>query len=139
MATDLASTRTTARMKVLCDKIARTVQPPPKTRRVFLVAQTAPSALDWAIRAYETLAPTTDRRPRKPVLSVRSPGVSAVEPGLATIRGWAYSAEEEFPEGIVEASLDEGDDWVVDPEPRANGRKRRIRSHGITAATSTPH
>ena len=76
------------------------------------MAEAGPRAMDWAIRAYETLAPRSGRKPRKPVLRVTSPGTGAVEPGLATIRGWAYSAEEDFPEGIVEAAIDEGDPWV---------------------------
>ena len=42
-----------------------------------------------------------------------SPGQSTVEPGLATISGWAYSGENDLPEGIVEASLDQDEDWVV--------------------------
>ena len=32
---------------------------------------------------------------------------------LATISGWAYSGENDLPEGIVEASLDQDEDWVV--------------------------
>ena len=37
-------------------------------------------------------------------MRVTSLGISAVEPGLSAIRGWAYSVEEDFPEGIVEAA-----------------------------------
>ena len=112
MATNLATVPKTARTRTLFGKIARTVRRHQNQDGALWWLKRAPSALDWAIRAYETLAPRSGRKPRNPVLRVTSPGTSAAEPGLATIRSWAYSAEEHFPEGIVEASVDEDELWV---------------------------
>jgi Phytanoyl-CoA dioxygenase (PhyH) len=112
MASNLAATPKSVRMRRLLGKVARTVDRHRRQDGSFWWLKRAPSALDWAIRAYENLAPRSSAAPRSPALCVKSPGTSAAEPGLATIRGWAFSAERDLPEGIVEASLD-GDEWVV--------------------------
>ena len=137
MATDLASARKTGRATTLFGKIAGTVRRQKNHGGALSWLKRAPWALDWAIRAYKTLAPRSGRKPRKPVLRVTSPGTTAVEPGLATIRGWAYSAEEDFPEGIVEAALDDEDVWVelsnrVPCEGSTTGRINGIVDAGFT-------
>jgi Phytanoyl-CoA dioxygenase (PhyH) len=112
MARNLASTPKSARLLRLFGKVARTVDRDRRRDGSFWWLKRAPSVLDWAIRAYENLAPRSSGAPRSPALCVKSPGTSVVEPGLAAIRGWAFSAEDDCPEGIVEASLDD-DPWVV--------------------------
>ena len=111
MATNLKSTPDTAPMRKLFGKIAGMVQRHQSQYRPSSGLRRAASILEWATHANQKLGPTSDRRPRSPVLRVTSLGTSAVEPGLAAIRGWAISVEEDFPEGIVEAALDDEDVW----------------------------
>ena len=46
-------------------------------------------------------------------MQVTTLGKQPVEPGLAAIWGWAFSGEAGFPEGTVEAAIDDLDDWAV--------------------------
>jgi hypothetical protein len=112
MTTNLKSTPNSARMKKLFGKIAGMVQRHQSQHRPSSPLRRAASILEWATRTNQRLVPTADTRPRSPVVRVTSLGISAVEPGLSAIRGWACSVEEDFPEGIVEAALDDEDVWV---------------------------
>jgi hypothetical protein len=60
----------------------------------------------------ETVAVPSDGRPGSPLVDVNTIGKKPFEPGLAGIWGWAYSNEADFPEGIVEAALDDEDNWT---------------------------
>lgn len=51
--------------------------------------------------------------PDRPCVQVTTIGNKPVEPGLAAIWGWAFSGEEDFPEGIVEVAFDHEDEWVT--------------------------
>jgi len=55
-------------------------------------------------------------RPPAPVLHLDSPGKRPVEPGLAAIWGWAYTAENELPEGVLAVAIDDEDEWVELPD-----------------------
>jgi len=54
-------------------------------------------------------------RPTAPILRLIAPGKKPVEPGLAAIWGWAYTAEDGLPEGIVKVAIDDEDEWVELP------------------------
>jgi hypothetical protein len=60
-------------------------------------------------------ADSSHARPTAPVLFVDSPGSHPIEPGIASIRGWACTADSRFPEGIVEIALDDDEEWVELP------------------------
>ena len=141
MTTNLKSTPNSARMKKLFGKIAGMVQRHQSQHRPSSPLRRAASILEWATRANQRLVPTADTRPRSPVVRVTSLGISAVEPGLSAIRGWACSVEEDFPEGIVEAALDDEDVWVefsnrVPCEGNTNAHTWKCRC-GFQAALNT--
>ncbi len=52
-----------------------------------------------------------NKPPAKPAIEVGGPGNRRVESGLAPIWGWAHTGETAFPEGVVEAAIDD-DEWV---------------------------
>ncbi len=99
MPASLARIRRIARVRSLFSNIARGVG-----RSLEIPG---PQAFEKAI-----LAQHSDGRPRSPIVQVSALGKKQFVPGVAAIRGWAYSNEPDFPEGIVEAALDDEAEWV---------------------------
>ena len=60
----------------------------------------------------EVVAAQPEATPECPAVQVTSLGNKPVESGLAPMWGRAFSAEEDFPEGVVEAGLDDEDDLI---------------------------
>ena len=140
MAKNLAPAPKSAPMRKLLGKLSRTVDRHQRRHGSFWWLKHSASPLDWAIRAYDILTLRSSRTPRSPALHIELPGSSLAEPGLAMIQGWAYSAEAEFPEGKVEASVD-GQDWVplTNRVPREGfaSTVRWARRCGFSAALNT--
>jgi hypothetical protein len=112
MATNLASSTGTGRGRKLFGKIARYVKRYRNEGGPFARFKRSSSVLDWATRAYTAIGPAPNSRPRSPALWVKSLGIRSAQPGLVPIGGWAYSADKDCPEGIVEAALDNEDVWI---------------------------
>jgi len=70
--------------------------------------------LAMALRGLKLRIPSRKRnnRPEEPVLAIDSPADDSVVTGLLPIAGWAFTASRVAPEGIVEAALDDEDDWA---------------------------
>ncbi len=109
MATDVAPARRITRIKSLYGKIAR-----------FVDAGHAPSKIRRPERD-QTVATRPDGRPAEPVVAVTTLENKPFVPPLAAIWGWAYSGDDSFPEGIVEAALDDEDRLGGALPPGADG------------------
>ncbi len=99
MSTDVAPARRITRIKSLYGKIAR------------FVTRATPEQ-DASEERDHTVATRPDGRPAEPVVAVTTLENKPFLPPLAAIWGWAYSGDDSFPEGIVEAALDDEDLWT---------------------------